>query len=307
MNKLLHFDNEGTFKIVQFTDLHWCDGKPEDLRTSELMEMIINEEKPDFVVFTGDTVYGEENEKYLEKALEPVNNAGIPWAAVFGNHDTEWGSGKEALLRVQKKNPLCLTQAGDPNISGLGNFYLSIHGKDDNKPAWIMYFLDSGFLNTNEKVEGYDYIKRDQIDWYVKQSTSLRNEFGQLPGLCFFHMPLPEYNDIWDFAQCYGEKNEDVCCPNQNSGFFSAMLEMGDIKGVFVGHDHVNDYHGELYGIHLCYGRATGYNTYTKEEFAHGARIIRLRENEKDFESWIRLDDGSVVKNQPLHKSEGRR
>ena len=33
-----------------------------------------------------------------------------------------------------------------------------------------------------------------------------------------------------------------------------------------------------------------------------GGKGMRLVENEKDFESWIRLDDGSVVENQPLHK-----
>ncbi|GMQ59006.1 metallophosphoesterase family protein [Vallitalea sediminicola] len=306
MNKKLHFNNDGTFKIVQFTDVHWQNGKPEDLRTSELMEMIIREEKPDFVIFTGDTVYGDENNKYLDKALEPVNNAGIPWATVFGNHDSEWGAGKKELLEIQKKSTHCLTEAGDSNISGLGNYYLTIREKENDKPAWIMYFLDSGCLNANKKVEGYDFIKRDQINWYVKQSISLRNDFGQLPALCFFHIPLPEYNDVWDFNKCYGEKNENICCPNQNSGFFSAMVEMGDVKGVFVGHDHINDYHGELNGIQLCYGRATGYNTYTKDGFSHGARIILVKKNKKDFKSWLRLDDGTIVRNQPLHKPEGR-
>lgn len=306
MLKEIKFSQDNTFKIVQFTDVHWGDGSEEDLKTSELMSMVLREEKPDLVVFTGDTVYGESNESILRKALEPVNNAGIPWAAVFGNHDTEWGSGKEALLRVQQESPLCLTEAGDPSISGMGNYYLKIFNNNSSKPAWILYFLDSGFLNTNEKVEGYDYIKRDQIDWYVKQSTALKKEYGDIPALCFFHMPIPEYNDVWDFRQCYGEKHEDVCCPNQNSGLFSSMLEMGDVKGVFVGHDHINDYWGELFGIRLCYGRATGYNTYGREGFAHGARIILLKEKEMDFETWIRLDDGSVIKNQALHEPEGR-
>lgn len=79
---------------------------------------------------------------------------------------------------------------------------------------------------------------------------------------------------------------------------------MKDVRGTFVGHDHINDYWGELHGIRLCYGRATGYNTYGKEGFPRGARIIQLTEGEADFQTWLRLDDGSVVVNQPEHLPE---
>jgi hypothetical protein len=161
--------------------------------------------------------------------------------------------------------------------------------------------LDSGTYNRNKKVEGYGFIKRDQIKWYVNSSKAIKKHCGDVPALAFFHIPLPEYNDVWNLKTCYGEKNEQVCCPKQNSGMFSAMLEMGDVKGIFVGHDHVNDYYGDLYGIKLHYGRATGYNTYGHEDYAHGARIIRLRENQSEFESWLRLEDGTVVEKQAPH------
>ena len=71
-------------------------------------------------------------------------------------------------------------------------------------------------------------------------------------------------------------------------------MKRGDVVGTFVGHDHINDYWGELFGIRLCYGRASGYNTYGKEGFNHGARVIRLTKGERQFESWLRLDDGSI-------------
>lgn len=305
MKKELKFRQDGTFKILQFTDVHWVDGCEADLRTSELMKKILEEETPDLVVFTGDTVYGSHNETVLRRAVQPVNGAEIPWAAVFGNHDAEVGAPKEALLRVQQESPLCLTEAGAPEVSGLGNYNLLIIGAASGRPAWNLYFFDSGCLNTNDRVEGYDYIKRDQIHWYAGLSGKVREQYGEIPALSFLHIPFPEYKEVWDFHTCYGEKNEEVCCPKQNSGLFSAMLEMGDVKGVFVGHDHINDYWGELHGVRLCYGRATGYNTYGKEGFAHGARVIVLKENEPGFETWIRLEDGAVVKNQPAHEPEG--
>lgn len=297
MDRKLYFRNDGTFKILQFTDVHWVDGCDADLKTTANMEMLLKEEKPDLVVFTGDTVYGQDNIDALRKALEPVTQANIPWAMVFGNHDAELGADKATLLRVQQENPLCLSAAGDPHISGIGNYTLHIHTLED-KPAWTLFLLDSGDHNKNSQVGGYDFIKRDQIEWYVQQSLAIEKQWGSLPALAFFHIPLQEYNIVWNLFPCYGEKNEGVCCPHQNSGLFSAMLEMGNMKSVFTGHDHINDYWGELFGIKLMYGRATGYNTYCSDTFRHGARVILLKEDSTDFISWIRLDDGSVIEHQ---------
>ena len=52
------------------------------------------------------------------------------------------------------------------------------------------------------------------------------------------------------------------------------MKEMGDIEGVFVGHDHDNDYAVMWQGILLAYGRYPGGNTVT--------------EGEKGLRTWIR-------------------
>lgn len=306
MKRELKFNEDGSFKILQFTDVHWSDGSADDIKSNAVMESILILEKPDLVVFTGDMVFSEENAFFLQKVFEPVDKLGIPWATVFGNHDAEIGSGKEKLLQVQQESKLCLTDAGDLAVSGLCNYYLSIKKSQNNNPSWILYFIDSGSYNENEKVGEYDFIQRDQIDWYTKLSKKLNREFNGLPALSFFHIPLPEYNDVWDFNLCFGSKNEDCCCPKQNSGMFSAMLEMGDVKGVFVGHDHINDYYGDLYGIKLCYGRATGYNTYGEEGFPRGARVIRLKEGFDDFETWIRLEDGSVIASPLKHNPEGR-
>lgn len=297
----LKFKEDGSFKIVQFTDVHWADGSEKDINTSKLMEKILLEEKPDLVVFTGDLVCSDKNVELLNRALEPVNNLGIPWASVFGNHDVEFASNKEELLKIKQKSKFCLTEAGPSDISGLGNYKLAIKASKNSAPSWNLYFFDSGAYNLNEKVKGYDFIKRNQIEWYTKLSQNVKNEYGKVPALSFFHIPLPEYKEVWEHHTCYGSKNEECCCSNQNSGLFSAMLEMGEVKGVFVGHDHVNDYYGDLYGIKLCYGRATGYNTYVKEGFLHGARVIELKEGQEEFKTWVTLEDGSKILNPEIH------
>lgn len=304
MDKKLKFREDGTFKVLQFTDVHYSEDSEADKRTFELMRKILTEEQPDFVIFTGDTVYSNNNEEMLRKALKPVEDSKTNWAMVFGNHDDEIGASKEKLLKVQRESSLCFSEAGDNKINGVGNYYITINSSKKNNPCWTFYLLDSGSYNHNTLVGGYDYIHRNQIKWYIKSSKSIKKEFGNIPALAFFHIPLPEYNDIFRLSECYGQKNEECCCPKQNSGMFSAMIEMGDIKGVFVGHDHVNDYYGDLYGIKLCYGRATGYNTYGKEGFLRGARVIKLFEDKNIFETWVRLENGEVILNPEKHISE---
>ena len=143
--------------------------------------------------------------------------------------------------------------------------------------------------------------------WRRPRRLRHANGTEPLPALAFFHIPLPEFNQIWDLQECYGHKFEPVCCPLLNSGFFAALHEAGDVLGVFVGHDHINDFQGELYGIRLCFGRGSGFNTYGREGFKHGARIIRLTQGEHAFETWLRLEGGEVVHAQPPHAPELRR
>jgi hypothetical protein len=72
------------------------------------------------------------------------------------------------------------------------------------------------------------------------------------------------------------------------------MLECGDVMGIFVGHDHENDYIGSYHGIALAYGRFSGgRNTYGS--LTRGARVIVLKENKREFDTWIREKGGNVL------------
>ena len=107
-----------------------------------------------------------------------------------------------------------------------------------------------------------DYIKRDQIDWYCKKSAEFtRNNGGEpVPSLAFFHIALPEFNQAAsdENAQLYGIRREKACAPALNSGLFTAIKENGDVMGIFVGHDHDDDYAVCWYDVLLAYGRFTG-------------------------------------------------
>ena len=312
----LQFRKDGTFTIVQFTDIHWQNGNETDRQSRSAMEQVLDAEQPDFVMFTGDTIYACKNKdgssscedpyRSLREAVHAVEERKIPWALVFGNHDTEYEITREQLMTEVLAQTFNLSEPGPEHINGVGNYVLPIAGSNGASTAALLYGLDSGAYSEHPDVDGYDWIRQSQIAWYREQSSEwkARNNGQPLPALAFFHIPLIEYEMMWRTNVCYGQKNEHVCASRIQSGFFSAMLEQGDVMATFCGHDHVNDFFGTYHGIQLYYGRATGYSTYGKEGMLRGGRVIRLTEGKRELESWLRLADGSVIIQQPEHLPE---
>jgi len=305
----IRYENGNVFKIVQFTDIHWSTGGEEDQRSRALMNEVLDAEKPDLVVFTGDTIYSHhcaDPAASFREAVSAPETRGIPWVAVYGNHDTESGITREQLSKLQKSCKHSLAERDAEHCGDPGDFTLLLKTSDGEIDK-ALYFFDSGSYS-DTRAGGYAAFRRSQIDWYVRQSVKLERWCGhKVPSLAFFHIPLPEYAEVWNAGNCCGHKHEDVCCPKLNTGMFAAMVERGDIMATFVGHDHINDFCGEWYGIHLCYGRATGYNTYGKEGFARGARVIALTEGEPGFVTWLRLAGGEVVHQNSGARSERKR
>lgn len=308
MTPRLRFRPDGTFTIVQFTDVHWQNGEPFDQQSRALMAGVLDQEQPDLVLFTGDLIEGDKcrdpRESYRQATAAVVERQ-IPWAAVFGNHDDEGSATRADLMAAQQQLPFCLSEPGPAEIAGVGNYVLRVADPRSSEVAALLYCLDSGAYAPRH-LGRYGWIERSQIAWYLQQSAALQAQHGPVPALAFFHIPLPEYNEVWDFHTCTGHKFEGICCPQLNSGFFQALAERGEVLGTFVGHDHVNDFCGELHGIRLCYGRASGYGNYGHELFLRGARVIQLHQGERRFTSWLRLVDGSRVAEQPQHAPAGR-
>ncbi len=296
-DKTLRYREDGTFKIVQFADIHWQNGDVNDIKTSKLMEEILDVEKPDLVVMTGDNIAGggcNDCKKAILGYSKPMVDRKIPWAVTFGNHDDEGPMNRKDQMKQFQTVPFCLAKAGPEDIDGVSNYYLNIYDSKGDKAKNTLYFIDS-LSYAPKEIGGYAWITRKQINWYVETAAKIEKENGRkLPALAFFHIPIPEYDQVFD-ANSLGSKNEVVCCSKINSGFFAAMLEAGDIMGTFVGHDHTSDYEGTLNGIRLCYGRGIGYSTYGKDGFPRGAKVIVLTEDKKDFQTWVRAEGGQKI------------
>lgn len=287
----LRFNLECKFKIVQFTNIHMKEyhvGKRDSV--IELMTTILHIEKPDLVMLTGDIATSENVEKAWLTVVQPMIDAKIPWAAVFGNHDWEHAYSNKQMMEYLVTLPYNCLQFGPKKINGVGNYVLEIKASRKKQTEALIYCFDSNAYTgdrKNPELGDYDWIKFDQIEWYRKTSAKYTQKNGSkpLPALAFFHIPLPEYKVVQQMKSTIGNKEENIASPLINSGMYNAMLEMNDVMGTFVGHDHNNNFIGCLNNICLAYGCKTGFDSYG--HFEKGARVIEIYEGERKFDSWI--------------------
>jgi hypothetical protein len=261
--------------------------------------------------------------KAIDNIVAPIELRHIPWLITFGNHDedhtTYTGVDREASLEIYMSYPYNVNQVSANGVHGTGNMSVQVYSSQKGKrsPVFNIWALDSGkyapeeiagqvvendFLLGWNFMPNWDWIKPSQIAWYTRTSENLEKTAGKkVPSLMFFHIPLQEFRTMYEndayvrqhselelVAQheVIGEKNEDECPGSFNSGLFSALLERSDVKGVFVGHDHVNDYVGKYFGIYLGYSANTGFGTYglggADNNRLRGARVFLLNEDDPE-------------------------
>lgn len=313
----LQFGRNGRFKIVQFNDTQ--DGPLTDRRTIELMERVLDREKPDFALINGDCINGSprtelEVKQAYNNVVMPMESRGIGWAVTFGNHDEDSlanGTGMTedriyAFLRGYRHN---LNPARIPGVTGHTNAQILVKGSRGSGPVFAIWLMDSGRYasdadaagQSTEGLRGYDWIRPDQLSWYLQTSLQTRARYGkQTPGLMFFHIPTFEHDMMWQGLQVGGEgigheeavkrhrivgvNNEGVYYGLVNSGIYSFVKELGEVKGIYCGHDHINDFTGDYFGVELGYSPGTGFGTYGLGDGTptmhtmRGARVFELDE-----------------------------
>lgn len=278
----------GKLRIAQLTDIHWRPGSEKSEKNPDTILKVLEMEKPDVIILTGDVVTHQPAKEGWRSVVGMMEASGIPFAVTMGNHDAEnWP--EDSIYHYLSKSRLFIGEKGPEALSGTGNYILPVYASDGTeKVKALLYCMDSNdYTKDAEKFGNYAWIEWNQIAWYREQSRwyAAQNNGQPLPALAFFHIGVPEFKHIQDRPDMYGHLGENGGFPKINSGMFNAMIEQGDVMGVFVGHDHDNDYIGQEYGIALAYGRVSGHDAYGDLE--RGARIIELYEDKRQFDTWI--------------------
>jgi predicted MPP superfamily phosphohydrolase len=297
----IEFNQDGTFKIAQFADLHFGEGENvdwgpmQDTKSLRVMKTMIEMEKPDLVVFSGDQITGNNIQKnatlYWKQLVSVCLESKTKWTSIFGNHDdiafqpekNSITSRHELIEFEQQWDGLCLSEIGPRHIHGVSNYVHVLKDQSSGGDRFVLYFMDSGGGSVPE------VIFPDQVHWFKQKH--LRHK--HIPAIVFFHIPLQEYNNLYDENKCIGYKNDSIAQQSENHGMFDAMKKSEDVKAVFVGHNHGNDFCCMKEGVYLCYGRHTGYGGYGRWE--RGSRIIMLSQFGKQIETWVRLESGRVT------------
>ncbi|KAK1921767.1 Metallo-dependent phosphatase-like protein [Papiliotrema laurentii] len=187
------FHPDGTLKIMQIADLHYSVGSGScrdtdkqpcrgDAETAAWLEEALDAERPDMVVFSGDQLNGQgtsyDSRSVLAKFAKPVIDRKIPWAAVFGNHDSEISGDRESQMRALQHLPYSLSQLGPEGVDGYGNYVIKLHSADASRMhLFTLYFLDSHDYQGRSLpwlLPDYDYIKPSQINWFLNASASIK-------------------------------------------------------------------------------------------------------------------------------------
>ncbi len=258
----VHYDKEcyqktinysDNFKIMQLTDIHFSLPTNMDEQFKYLKKNI-EACSPNLIAITGDSFFGA-SKKQVDLFFDFFDYIGVPYAFVNGNHDHQ-GSYESYYVeeRLNKSKVALFTDFQNDDLPGNMNYYIDII-KDD-KPLYRLFMIDGGSYVYNGKLSyDYDIIKDEQIAHFEDIQTK-DNE--TVPALAFFHIPLYEFNTAY---QLYlkgeipgnGENGEEVKTGYKNNNQFQKFKNMG-VKGIFVGHDHVNNSNLFYEEVVLSYG-----------------------------------------------------
>ncbi len=302
---------ESEMKILQLTDIHLGESLNTiftDRKALKACYDLIMRTDPDLIIVTGDLVYSVPLATFSNNNMRPLyaffrfmDNFGIPWAMVYGNHDTEIFASHQSgdlewlfdsfsyLHRLgETLGQTLLYSKTQPQIYGRYNQYLRVENADGTLNR-LLFLIDSNdYVAGSVAINDYDSVHRDQIEWYMDAIDRESEALGRVcPSFVFQHIPFRAFADAEaalragdpDAAYLFGANEEQVSCPAKESGFFDAILQKKSTQAVFVGHDHLNNLGITYQGVDLVYGRSIDYIAYpgiAQKTSQRGGTLITL-------------------------------
>lgn len=262
------------FKIMQLTDIH-ISLPTEMKRQFAYLKTNIETSNPNLIVITGDSFFGA-TKRQVDLFFEFFDSLNYPYAFVNGNHDHQ-GSYDSYYVETklsESKNAVFVDYQDDV-LTGNMNYYIDL--KDGDDLVYRLFLIDSGsYIYKNGLKYKYGIIEDDQIAHYKKiQESSSDKDFSTL---AFFHIPLYEFQDAYEQfidgkVEGNGINNEGCAVGYENRGQFKAFKEMG-VKGIFVGHDHINCSNLLYEDVILSYGVKSTDSIYHDEKLVGYKEIV---------------------------------
>lgn len=302
------FSGKDTAKVLQLTDLHWTYGTDVP-RQKAYLDALLTNSSPDLVVCTGDNSMLA-NTKTISSFVSTMDELAkkhhFRYATTYGNHDRQGFYHRNAWRDAFLKSEYAICKEVDDELSGDSNFAISLTKGEETK--WNIVLIDSNsYTQLQASRYDYDVIHDDQIRWYEEVQEEAQN----VPNLVYCHIPLHELEFAFRLAGDKGESLEEGkgrpgtgSAPGFLSRYSGVMLEKDSIsseelgvsrsyvgykrtsmfakmsehngKGVFFGHDHVNDFIAEYSleetspKIAIGYGLKTGDGLYFQEGMIGG-------------------------------------
>jgi hypothetical protein len=261
------------FKILKLTDIHWGITANIKEETAYIKE-IVKRADPSLIILDGDS-FMHANEGIVDAQFDLFDSLQIPWTYTYGNHDlqglypSDYINNK--LLKIKETSKYLLFANPHDDVYGNANFVIDI--KDNDDLIWQIFVLDSNSYHLGK----YDVVHEDQIEWFKKMDSV--NPL--VPALMFYHIPVWEFDTAFDLymegkLEGRGVQHESVGAGYTNSGLFEAAKQLGNIKGMFCGHDHINNSDVIYEDIMLSYGIKSGRQVYHDVNMI-GGQVITLR------------------------------
>ncbi|MCM1199477.1 MAG: metallophosphoesterase, partial [Clostridium sp.] len=164
----LQFRKDKSFRIAQFTDMHlnastpYKEGQAE--KTFARLSRIVNGQKPDVLMFTGDIVTGKPAIGMWTRLMDSLNIYKIPFCVMFGNHDAEQELTRQQIARIVTGSPYSLNTL---NTDGeLADVELPVMpSRAGKEPQALLYCMDSHDYSTIEGLGGYGWFTYGQVVW----------------------------------------------------------------------------------------------------------------------------------------------
>ena len=299
------------YKIMQIADLHYAIGPgvcrdpfPQekygevceaDVITDKFISKLLDNENPDFVVFTGDQIMDglctQDSETCLLKVVKPLIDRKIKYTFIWGNHDDEGSLSREQISEFAATLPYSYYShqkvGKNPDKFGYGNTIIKfVDSQNEDNVLMKFFLLDSHKYSSEPKVyPGYDWIKEEQWEYLTK----VNDKSDKTLNAAFYHIPLPEYRSS-SLQITNGQLKEGITAPKYDYGTVQTFFNENDIVFGSCGHDHVNDFCGEIDGKWLCYGGASGMGGYAGYGgFERRVRFFDINLATKEIQTYKRV------------------